>query len=265
MVGNLSDQVVTSGNVVVDTVKASQIANTGICINEIYVGGPVNSIFFFYDAFWELYNYSDEVKYLDGMMMMRVSGNSITDGHKGPGADEGDDGDIDGATYIFKFPGNPGEKNYPFYPKTYKVLALTAYNHSKTVSSAIDLSRADWEFYNQYSASDFDNPNVPNLINVRSDRTVDFYCGLTADVIVFSSGLDSDWSDGIDISTVVDAVEYHGSATNTKTSDSRVEKSFALSPAKYGGKSMQRREQGGDTNDSRLDFEILAAPTPGKQ
>jgi hypothetical protein len=193
---------------------------------------------------------------------MRVSGNSEG---KGPGADEGNDNDIDGITYIFKFPGTPGEKNYPFYPKTFKVLATTAINHQKSVAISIDLSNADWEFYNQYSVTDFDNPKVPNLINIRSDRTVDFLIGLTSDVIVLASGVDAVWEDGIDISTIIDGVQYASSPTSRKTLDSRVDKSFLLSPPRYSGKSMQRREPGGDSNDAMSDWEIISAPTPGKQ
>jgi len=265
LVANVVNHVVSSGKTVVDTVKATQIANTGICINELYIGGPVNNVFFFYDLYFELYNYSDEVKYLDGMMFMRVSGNSIASGHKGPGADEGDDGDIDGINNAYKFPGNPGEKNYPFLPHTFKVLAGTAIDHRKTVPSSIDLSKSNWEFYNQYSTVDFDNPNVLNLINLRSDNRTEFLVGVTGDIVLLSSGIDVNWSDGIDLSNVIDLVESHGSTTSTKTSDIRVEKGYALAPGKYGGKSIQRRELGVDTNNSSLDFEIRVSPSPGYQ
>lgn len=260
--GNLPGVEIISGKVVNDTIVARQISNTGIAINELYVGGPVNNIFFYSDQYVELYNSSDEVKYLDGMIVMRISGNSD---YGGPGADEGNDGDIDGVTYIFKFPGEPGEKNYPFYPNTFLVLAKTAINHKNNVSTSIDLSDADWEFYNQYSASDFDNPSVPNLINMRSDRTVDFGVNLSADVIVISSGKDSNWEDGIDIDTILDGVEYQSSLTTKKSLDSRVDKGFTLSPPKYGGKSMQRIDPGVDSNDSSSDWGIIDVPTPGWQ
>jgi len=262
IVGSLKDIEVNSGNILKDTILAKPISNTGIAINEIYAGGPVNSIFYFYDQFIELYNSSDSIKYLDGMMVMRVSGNN--DG-KGPGADEGDDGDIDGITYAFKFPGRPGEHNYPFYPNTFITLAQDAVNHKNTVSTSIDLSKADWEFYNQYSANDIDNPNVPNLLNMRTESTVDFMINLSSDVIVVSSGVDTNFVDGIDISTIIDGVEYQSSANSAKTLDGRVDKGFTLSPAKYSGKSMQRREPGGDTDDATLDWDIIPAPTPGYQ
>ncbi len=260
--GNLPGIEIISGKTVTDTIVANQISSTGIAINELYIGGPANNIFFYGDQYIELYNSSEEVKYLDGMIVIRVSGNND---YSGPGADEGNDNDIDGVTYIFNFPGEPGEKNYPFNPKTFLVLAKTAINHKNNVSTSVDLSNADWEFYNQYSASDFDNPSVPNLINMRSDRTVDFGVNVSADVIVISSGRDSDWEDGIDIETILDGVEYQSSLTTKKTLDARVDKSFTLSPPKYGGKSMQRIDTGVDTNDSSSDWGIIDAPTPGWQ
>lgn len=263
LAGNLSDIEIISGRVVNDTIIASQISNTGIAINELYVCGPVNNIFFFYDQYVELYNYSEEIKYLDGMMISRVTGSSSE--NIKAGEDNGNDGDIDGIGYIFKFPGEPGEKNYPFYPQTFLVLAQTAINHQNSVSTSVDLSGADWELYNQYSTSDFDNKSVPNLINMRSDKTVDFLVGLTQDVIVLTTGEDSDWGDGLDIETIIDGVEYQSGPTLEKTLDSRVDKSYVVCPAKYSGKSMQRRDPGVDTNDGISDWEIIPSPTPGRQ
>lgn len=260
LVGNIRDVQISSGNEYNDVIYAKPISSTGIAINEVYACGPVNNIFFFFDQFIELYNASDSVKYLDGMQVMRVSGNSTG---KGAGADEDDDGDIDGITYIFKFPGRPGEHNYPFLPKTYQVLASDAINHKNTLANSIDLSHADWEFYNQFSADDIDNPNVKNLINIRSDRTVDFLIGLNDDIVVIASGTDTDWTDGTDISSILDGFEYQSNSTLKKTLDSRVDRGVAISPARYSGQSMQRREPGGDTNDSSLDWEIIPHPTPG--
>jgi hypothetical protein len=262
LVGNIKNVEVNSGLEVIDTLIAKAISSTGIAINELYVGGPVNNIFFFYDQFIELYNSSDSVKYLDGAIVMRVSGNN--DG-RGPGADEDDDGDIDGVTYIFKFPGNPGDKNSPIGPKSFLVLAQDAIDHRTMVPTSIDLSNADWEFYNQLSPTDFDNPNVPNLLNIRSDKTVDFMINLSADVIVVATGVDTAWSDGVDIETILDGVEYQSKSTSTLTLDDRVDRGWVQSPPKYGGQSMQRRDPGVDTNDGTLDWEILPSPTAGYQ
>ncbi|MDP3683924.1 MAG: DUF4876 domain-containing protein [Ignavibacteria bacterium] len=262
LVGSVRDKEITTGKVFTDTIIAKPISSTGISINEIYASGPVNSIHYTFDQFVELYNASDSIKYVDGMMVMRVSGNSAG---KGPGADEGDDGDIDGASWVFKFPGKPGEQNYPFYPKTFLVLAQDAVNHKNTVSTSIDLSNASWEFYNQFSANDLDNPNVPNLLGMRPESTIDFLINLASDVIVVSSGVDSVWSDGIDISTVIDGVEYQSNIMSAKTLDYRVDRGFVLSPPTYGGQAIQRREPGSDANDAMLDWEIIPKPTPGYQ
>jgi len=262
LIANLKNITVSPGMDFSDTVYAKPISSSGISINEIYASGPLNNIFFFYDQYIEIYNSSDSVKYLDGFIVMRVSGNN--DG-MGPGADEGADGDMDGVTYIFKFPGSPGEKSHPIQPGQFMVLASDAVNHKNSLASSIDLSQSDWEFYNQYSTTDIDNPNVPNLINLRSDRTVDFLINLVSDVIVVASGADTSWTDGIDISTIIDGVEYQSNPASVQTLDDRIDRGFALSPPRYGGQAMQRREPGEDTNDSSLDWEIIPAPTPGKQ
>jgi hypothetical protein len=115
-------------------------------------------------------------------------------------------------------------------------------------------------------AADIDNPNVPNLINLRSDNTSKFLINLTVDIVALSSGVDSVWTDGIDISNIIDAVEYTGSpATHLKTLDDRIDRGQFQSPPRYSGQSMQRREPGMDTNDGSLDWEIIPHPTPGWQ
>jgi hypothetical protein len=268
LVGAIRDVNIGSGQVSAQTITAKPVSSTGIAINEVYCVGPVNNIFYFYDLFLELYNSSDSIKYVDGMQIMRVNGNnpgSIPPGTKGPGGDEYNDGRMWGVTYIYKFPGRPGEKNYPFYPKQFLVLAGDAVDHRKAISTSIDLSRADWEFYNQYMAADIDNPTVPNLINLRPDNGTKFLISLVSDIVALASGVDTVWNDGIDISTIIDAVQYSSNPTHKKTIDDRIDRGVALSPARYCGKSIQRKEPGMDTNDGSLDWDILSTPTPGRQ
>lgn len=263
LVGSITSLDVNSGEVTIDTIFAKPISSFGICINEIYSSGPVNNIFYFYDQYIELYNSSDSVKFLDGIMVMRVSGNN--DG-KGPGADEYEDGNIHGVTYAFKFPGNPGETNHPIQPGQFIVLAQDAVNHKNMISTSFDLSNVDWEFYNQFSATDIDNPNVPNLINMRSDHTTDFFINLISDRIVISTGEDSVWTDGLRIDTIIDGVEYQSNPhpISRKTMDIRVDRGYVISPPRYSGLSMKRREPGLDTNNSSDDFNPSHTPaTPG--
>ena len=172
---------------------------------------------------------------------------------------------MQGVIYAYKFPGKAGEKHYPFYPKQFLVLAGDAIDHRKAVSTSIDLSHADWEFYNQYMPADIDNPNVPNLINMRPDNTSKFLINMVRDIVAVSSGVDSVWNDGIDISTIIDAVQYSSNPNLLKTLDDRVDRGVAPFPPRYSGKSIQRKEPGMDTNDGNIDWEILPHPTPGWQ
>ncbi len=264
LTGDLSNIQVKTQEIFSDTVELKPTSSSGLVLNEIYFSGPVNSTFYTYDQFIEIYNSSDSIKFLDGMMLMRFSGNSDV-GMKGPGADENNDGDIDGVTNIYKFPGEPGEENYSIKPHTFLIIASDAIDHTSIVSTSINLSGSDWEFFNQYAADDVDNPDVPNLINLRSEITTDFLMNINTDVIVLTKGNDKNWSDGIDISDIIDAVEYQPLYGLLKTLDERVDRSFVLSPPKYSGKSIERREPGLDTNNGLIDWEIIQTPTPGYQ
>ncbi len=59
-------------------------------------------------------------------------------------------------------------KEHPVKPGEELVLAVNAKNHKEINSNSIDLSKADFEFYDKSSnpnISDDDNPNVPNLLS----------------------------------------------------------------------------------------------------
>lgn len=109
-----------------------------------------------------------------------------------------------------------------------------------------------------------DNSSVPNLLSMRSDKTTDFIISLTNDVIIVSDGKDQNWQDGIDISSVLDGVEYQTDAAGAKTLDPRIDRKFVIIPSQS-GKSFQRRGPGEDTNDASLDWEGIPYPTPGYQ
>lgn len=263
LVGAVRDVAIATDNIAKQNILTIPVSSKGISINEIYSCGSVNNISYVNDQFIELYNSSDSVKYLDGMIFMRVGGNK-DNGGKGPGADQFNDGRIWGVSYIYKFPGKPGEKNYPFQPNQFLVLASSAIDHRKQCSTSIDLTKADWEFYNQYGAT-YDNPNVPNLLNLRPEKVSPFLINTTSDVVVLASGTDIVWSDGIDINSIIDAVEYESNPVLKKTIDERLDRGIIISAPKYSGKSIQRKEPGMDTNDGSMDWEIISSPTPGRQ
>ncbi len=222
----------------------------GLKINEIYYTGPENRNFWFYDQFVELYNSSDEVKYLDGMIVCRIY-------HM-----------LTSVTYAFRFPGEPliGTQ-FPVEPGEFVVLATDAYNHTLLYSTSIDLSGADWEFVNAFDFGDYDNPNALNLYNIMTGKTVDFMINLSGNVIAIANGSDSVMTDGLDIGTVIDCVEYSSlSERTTKDIDRVLDAGWAgIGNQKYSGQSVERILPGFDTNNSFNDFVIIKPPTPGYQ
>ncbi len=248
---------------VIDTVKTEVARASDIVINELYYCGPPNKAFYFFDQFVELYNNSDSVRYLDGLMVCRGLPK-----HK-PNLDSVDYVQV---TYIYQFPGVPKVgHDYPIFPHEFVVIAQDAMDHSQYVSTALDLSDADWEFYNPYH-NDVDNP-APNVVNIIPDNSVDFAINLTHNDVILSDG--TEYYAGevsrygyqyyhIPIRTILDGVEYSVKSSALKELTVRVDAGFAgVGLARYSGKSIERRTPGFDTNNSGLDFIILDHPTPG--
>jgi hypothetical protein len=271
---------VTSGQE--SSVTISMRLNTvGLKINEIYYAGPPNNEFYFYDQFIELYNNSQDTVYLDGTIIIRGGGYNLA------GQDNDGDGDIDyfyfdtsdgheHRCFIFAFqlPGDPiVGKTYPLPPGKYAVVASDAIDHREVISTSIDLSNADFEFYNPYLPQDPNNLSVPDFVNIISidygiGNTNDFLLHVARDIVLLASGVDSEFWDGIDIDTIIDGVEYNIDKDAILRLDDRIDKGAAGVESDrvitaYSGMSIQRIRPGFDTNNSTVDFMILDKPTPG--
>ncbi len=240
------------------TVQSPDVAQTsismyasrpGLKINELYTAGPPNDEFYFFDQFIELYNSANDTAFLDGMVVCRLYGN------------------IDNVTYIFQFPGTPvvGHQ-YPVPPHAFVVLAGDAIDHRKIIPGSIDLSHADWEFFNPLSPTDPNNPDVPDIVNIKAGKRVDFMLALTNDEVAIATGADVNYQDGLDFDTVIDGVEYQSSPNYLKTLDLRIDRGFAgVGLTRYSGMSLERKFPGLDTDNSTVDFHIIPHPTPGYQ
>lgn len=247
----------------IDTVVVNSV-KPNLVINEIFYAGSDRSSFYFYDQFVELYNASNEIKYLDGLLLCRA----VQSRHINV-----ETNDFAQAIYVFQFPGTPlTGTQYPINPGEYIVVAGDALDHSQYIDAALDLSNAGWEFYNPY-AGEVDNPAL-NVSNILPDRGVDFLINLSHNAIILADG--SEWEYGefytsgvkqyvhIPINTIIDAVEYSSNPESIKDLTLRLDAGFAgVGMSKYSGKSVERRIPGFDTNNSRLDFIILNDPTPG--
>ncbi|MBN2602495.1 MAG: DUF4876 domain-containing protein [Candidatus Marinimicrobia bacterium] len=241
----------STGLETVSEIKRGNPFLTGLQINEIYSCGPANNFFFFYDQYIELYNSAEDTLYLDGVIVCRM-GKSIED-----------------VTYIFQFPGEPLiGREYPVAPDSFVVLAMDAYNYRDEIFSgerSIDLSIANWEFVNPNDPGDnSNNPDVPNILNIEEGHTLDFMYGLAGDVLLIADGSDVYYQDGIDISTVIDCVEYSSDPAHVKEMPYELDIGYAgLGLVKYSGNSLERKMPGMDTNNSSVDFEVIAEPTVG--
>lgn len=241
-----------------DTLLMEQ-SKRGLKINEIYTAGPPNNIFYFYDQFFELYNGLSETVYLDGMIFLRLGTSGLFS-------------DTLSVTYIYQFPGTPlTGRQYPVEAGQFVVIAGNAFDHNTIgpiAGKTVDLSNADWEFVNLQEANGYDNPNVPNVTTnngrVTQASKVDFLVGLTGDGLALCDGSDYDQTDGIDIRTVIDCVEFSASPTHIKEVPYSLDASFGgIGMQRYSGQSLERIRPGFDTNNSAVDFVIISRPTPG--
>lgn len=137
-------------------------AQDGLLISEIFFSGTLTPEGKQYtdDQYFKIANNSDSVLYLDGLAF--VESEFLTTDKQDYQPDLIDKAMTVDAVYIF--PGSGRE--YPIQPGQEVVVAINAKNHKEFNSASIDLSKADFEIYNESSNPDFtdqDNPNVPNL------------------------------------------------------------------------------------------------------
>lgn len=146
-------------------------ANSALIFKEVYFSGVKD--FYFKDGFYEIYNNSDEVQYLDGVILgivdegmpvnIFVPTNSIWVDDNGQLLDR-----YPMANYTMYFPGNGTD--HPLQPGKSVVIAAYPIDHSARElndgdsQSPVNLSSADWDiFCGSYSPIDIDVPNIPNL------------------------------------------------------------------------------------------------------
>ncbi len=252
----------------VDTVFMAYQQLSPLTINEIYYCGCRASSFYYADQFIELYNSSSETIYLDGYLVCR--GTQISE------VIDFEAEDYALAYYVFDFPGVRGvTQDCPIEPGQHLVLACDALDHSRWYDTCVDMTIADWEFFNALGG-DYDNLQVPNLgpvMNLNSD----FRLNLAHTSIWIATGEEWEFAmhfDGskmkeyihIPLWTIMDAVEYSSNPESPRYMTVRLDAGFAgIGMTKYSARSVQRRFPGLDSNNSTFDFVIEDTPTPGYQ
>lgn len=156
------------------SVSLQLIASVGssLILKEVYFAGVPD--YYFQDAFYEIYNNTDEVQYLDGVILGVVDfGLAPQTWTKDQPSVWMTDGTYTNGCYpltshVQCFPGNGTD--YPIQPRTSVVVAANPIDHSarelgeSDVKSPVDLSRADWQlYYDQSFPADTKVEGIPAM------------------------------------------------------------------------------------------------------
>lgn len=113
-----------------------------LILKELYYCGVPN--YYFRDNYYELYNNSESVVYLDGIHFANLEPTAATTTL--PVWPEADGGNYVYGVRVWRFPGNGTD--YPLEPGESVILAQHAINHSATnANSPVDLTSSEFEFY----------------------------------------------------------------------------------------------------------------------
>ena len=138
MSGNIVNQVMTADTPALNiTVSAGKKGN--LLFKELYYCGVPS--YYFRDQFYELYNNSEKVIYLDGLYIANLTPSRAT-----TSLSLWPDNNAVYAERVWRFPGTGTD--YPLQPGESVILAQNAMNHSEAnEKSPVNLLNADFEFY----------------------------------------------------------------------------------------------------------------------
>ncbi|MCR4417025.1 MAG: DUF4876 domain-containing protein [Ignavibacteria bacterium] len=243
------------------------IGGSPIVISEIYACGPPGSGLYYHDKYVEVYNQTDSVIYLDGIIVAVVYASSYL------GQNYVDDPEFVHSKNVWIFPGNGTD--YPLYPGEFAVCAEDAIDHRINAPNSVDLSNVKFEFYKD-DAPDIDNPLVPNMIKIYQSAGNDWLIGGEQGAIVIAKmPIDSlQWFGDqllIPYRYVLDGVEYlkDPMKLENKILNHSIDGGGTGGIQFYTGKSMERialnvegRMVLKDDNNSSVDFVVINKPTP---
>lgn len=146
------------------TVELAVASASPIIIKAVqYTPGKMAYIQPLSDTWIELVNNSDEVQYLDQIILMGGMGRQTkANAWQANGMANLYGGNCQSPVYAF--PGNGTD--YPLQPGESVVIANAPMNHTaqgEGFENCADLSKANWEFYGSYNAKDTDYEGVPNM------------------------------------------------------------------------------------------------------
>ena len=283
-------------------IYASYLSMSPLVIKEFYTAmckySETNKNYM-YDQFYEIYNNSAKVQYLDNCILAKTEVQANTKNVYW-GTNDEDNKEVAVSSYVAGFVGDGTGKKYPLEPGQSVVVAFQAQDHinigDTPNTNTIDLSKADYEiditdFKEQYVA----NPDVPNLAIVAKPGAPTLLFGL---IPAFGAGLvlaqvddveayvadQANWKtkpEGTDqepylmikYKDIQDAINIVCvSETNRRVVlPATVDAGMLWTSAMYNGMGFTRKVHKvingriiyKDTNNSSEDFEPEAKPTPG--
>ena len=157
-------------------IKLAKVIESPLIFKRLYINGGYE--YYMKDSYFEIVNNSDEVQYLDGLILTAPQFFSAPNAWQENGmahlypCGQGS---------VVQFPGTG--KDYPIQPGQSVVVANNAANHTELGAEnggdavSPDLSGADWEIYLDYAAADEDYP-APNLNVIFYNNAYMFAFGL---------------------------------------------------------------------------------------
>lgn len=276
----------------------------GFVFKEVYYNMvKVNNKPYMQDQFFEIYNNSDQVQYLDNCILARLQGTQGATGVTSWVTSENGTEIMDIyalESYVVAFVGNGTE--YPVNPRESVLIAATAINHNAETGgvSPVDLTNADYEVNISDYKSDTDNPAVPDMtIVAKSSSATATFFGLpyTGNALILAQlpagmTMDSYINDRSNYKTipwqttntyefltvpqeyVIDGINIVNSNESKRIVRLRpeVDNGIIFMESDYAGKSIRRKVSEitpdgkvilQDTNDSSEDFLSDQTPTPG--
>ena len=274
--GSVTNKVILNDAMLTIPVDAS--AAGALVFKEIYYNGAPG--YYFKDQFYEIYNNSEDVQYVDGLCIgTLMPATATTTQYKWIVAD----GHPENYVYlgaVWQIPGSGHD--YPVQPGESFIIAQLAMNHPTIKpESPVDLSKAEFETFIVNQTVNPDNPESVNMIlkidfNVFGTQWLSSVFGCA--YVIFYPDREFDnttWvqPDGyttqakeFPISCIIDGVELVNNATkiNQKRMPTKLDAGVTYTGATYNGKSVSRKLRetvGGrnvyqDTNNSTEDFQV---------
>lgn len=165
-------------------VRLAKVNQSTLIIKTIHNSGSKQ--YYMKESYLEIVNNSDEVQYLDGVIISAPAGNQVVE--NAWQAEGITDKYPSGQGAVVAFPGNGTD--YPLLPGQSVLVANNATNHKQaydaeyddeeeiaTYAVCPDLSKADWEIYLDYTPNDVDY-DAPNLDVIFTNNKYMFAFGL---------------------------------------------------------------------------------------